>query len=361
MQKIYSYFYYIALLFSYSFATAQNHNADTLKLMFVGDIMNHGPQLKAAYDKTSGQYDFSENFKYLTPIFSEADFVLGNLETPVGVKPYAGYPQFSAPPSLVTACQQAGINVFATANNHACDKRKTGIVKTLDVLDSLKTFHLGTYRNKQENDSLTPLLVNIDNVSIALLNYTYGTNGLPVPYPTQVNKIDKKKIKKDIEKAKQKNPDILIVFLHWGNQYQDQPNKEQKELAGFIRKQGVDIIIGSHPHVIQPVEYELDVLNNRTYLTAYSLGNFISNQRTFPRDGSMILTLNLTKNKQNNWQLSGYETIPIWVYKYQKNKKWHYEILPIEDFMLQPAYFAKNSDYQKMMRYYNHYQKLINN
>jgi len=359
MQKIYSYFYYISILLIYSLTTAQKHPVDTLKIMFVGDIMNHGPQLRAAYNSSTGEYDFSGNFTYVQPVFSKAHMVVGNLETPVGLKPYAGYPQFSAPPALVTACKQAGIGVLATANNHACDKRKKGIIATLDVLDSLQVYHLGTYRNQREKDSLTPLLVPVAGVQVALLNYTYGTNGLPVPYPTKVNLIDKQKIKEDIAKAKAKNPDILMVFLHWGEQYHNKPDKAQKELAAFIRGQGVDLIIGSHPHVIQAVDYEMDVLNNRTYLTAYSLGNFISNQRTAPRDGSMILSLNLTRNSQGNWQVAGYETIPIWVYKYQKDKKWHYEILPVEDFKLQPEYFTQNADYQKMMRYYKHYQQLM--
>ncbi len=350
--NIYLYFF----IFTYGLSFAQT---DTIRLMFAGDIMNHGPQIKAAYRPESRTYDYTENFKYVKNIFNKADFVIANLETTIGVKPYSGYPQFSAPAQLPEACQNAGINVLATANNHACDRRKKGIINTLDVLDSLAVLHFGTYRNTMEKDSLSPLIIEKNNIKIALLNYTYDTNGLPVPRPAVVNLIDKKQIKSDIEKARKQLPDVIIVFLHWGTQYKTKPDWQQKNLVDFLHKNGVNIIIGSHPHVIQPVEYEYDALNGIDYLTVYSLGNFISNQRKFPRDGAMIFSLDLLKDDQGRIRLAGYESIPVWVYKYQKQKKNHYEILPVNDFLLRPAYFQTNAHYQQMMRYKRYFEQII--
>ena len=349
--------YVFLFLFSYTVTQAQT---DSLQLMFVGDIMNHGPQIKAAYDLRTGSYDYSENFQYVNSTFQKADIVIGNLETPIGIKPYSGYPQFSAPPELPQACKKAGIDILATANNHSCDKRLRGITHTLNVLDNLNLRHLGTYRNKIERDKLTPLIINKNNIKIALLNYSYDTNGLPVPYPAVVNLIDKKQIKMDIEKAKIQMPDVIIVFLHWGTQYKYQPNQTQKDLVKFLHNQGVNIIIGSHPHVLQPVEYEYDALNNIEYLTVYSLGNFLSNQRRHPRDGGMIFSLNLTKDENGKTKIANYKSIPVWVYKYFKDKKNHYEILPVEDFKLHPEYFPSNADYQKMMRYYKFFKEIMN-
>ncbi len=332
---------------------------DSLRLMFVGDIMNHGPQIKAAYNRLTGLYDYTENFKYVKNIFQQADIVIANLETTLGVKPYSGYPQFSAPVQLAVACKQAGITLLATANNHSCDKHKKGIINTLNVLDTLDIKHMGTYRNPNEKDSLVPLLIEKKGFKIALLNYTYGTNGLPVPAPAVVNLIDKNQIKRDIERTKKFFPDAIIVFLHWGNQYQNKPDKTQKELVKFLYLQGVNFVIGSHPHVVQPIDYEYDALNKIDYLTVYSLGNFISNQRKFPRDGGLIVSLQLYKDNNGKVRLESYQAIPVWVYKYAKENKNHYEILPVEDFKLYPEYFEKNTDYQKMMRYYRHFNQII--
>ena len=352
MHKTYTFF----ILFLVTKVFAQQPALDSLRLIFIGDIMNHGPQIKAAYQTEDQTYNYDENFKYVKKYFNKADFVIGNLETTLGIKPYSGYPQFSAPPELAAGCKQNGINVLVTANNHSCDKRKKGIVNTLTILDSLQIYHTGTFKNKQAYEKETPLLLEKNGFKLALLNYTYGTNGLPVPYPTQVNKIDTLAIKKDIEKARTLQPDDIIVFLHWGKQYQNHPDKQQKKLVAFLHRQGIRMIIGSHPHVIQDIDYEQDYLNNKNSICVYSLGNFISNQRKFPRDGSMFVEILLTKQPEKNIRLSGYHAEALWVYKYFKDHKNHYEILPVKDFQFYPAYFINNQDYQKMMRYYKHFR-----
>ena len=356
MYKIYSILFTVFTVLN---IYAQQVATDSLRIMFIGDIMNHSPQTKAAYNPDTGHYDYSENFKYVKNIFQQANFVAGNLETTLGIKPYSGYPQFSAPPALAAACRNANINVLMTANNHSCDKGLKGIFKTLNILDSLEISHTGTFRNKTEKESLTPLILKKNGITLALLNYTYGTNGIPEPKPAKVNLIDTIAIKRDIEKSRLKNPDAIIVFLHWGEQYKKHPNIHQKKLVNFLHRNGINIIIGSHPHVIQDIDYEIDYLNNQAYLTVFSLGNFISNQRTFPRDGGMIVDLQLKKDRAGKLHISHFETIPVWVYKYTKDNKRHYEILPIEDFKFRPDYFIKNTDYQKMMRYYKYYKQYV--
>lgn len=338
---------------------SQQPETDSLTIMFVGDIMSHGPQIKSAYDPIAKTYDYTESFRYVKNIFKQADFVVGNLETPLGIKPYKGFPVFSAPPALVVACKDAGINVLATANNHACDKKKKGILNTLDILDSLSISHFGTYRDVIAQDSLTPLLLKKGDFRIALLNYTYGTNGMPISPPTRVNLIDTLKIKRDIDIAKQAKSNLIISFMHWGTQYQDLANKSQKKLVTFLKKNAVNMIVGAHPHVVQPMIFEKDTLKNKTSLTAYSLGNFLSNQRYFRRDGSLILKIKLRINEQNRVKIQKVSYIPIWVYKYKKEKRNHFEILPVKIFKNKPEYFLDYKDYSQMLKYSNHLNQLM--
>ncbi len=347
MRKIYTLFLLIYLFD----IKAQEVVKDTLKLTFIGDIMSHGPQIRAAL-KADGSYDYTENFYYLKPYFDHSNYVIANLETTLGVKPYHGYPQFSAPPDLALACKKAGINVLVTANNHSCDKGRRGIHKTINILDSLEIEHTGTFESIQAREQKNPLVLKRNNQVIAILNYTYGTNGLPIPRPTVVNLIQKKQIKNDLLKVKQLKPDLLIVFLHWGEQYQHHPNKNQKDLVKFLHQNGVRYIIGAHPHVIQDIVYNAQT----DQLTVFSLGNFISNQRTFPRDGSMMLELSFVQKEGTDLSLSHIKVHPIWVYKFKENSKWHYQILPVEKFKHKPDYFNNNKSYQKMMKYYKHFQ-----
>lgn len=334
---------------------AQNKDANSVKLLFLGDIMGHGPQIKAAYDADTKTYSYDSNFKYIKNTFSQADFVIGNLEVTLGTKPYKGYPQFSSPPELASAIKDAGIDILGTANNHSCDRRKKGIVKTIDVLDSLHIQHFGTYVSDTTKETLNPLLIEKNNVKIALLNYTYGTNGIPVPAGTVVNLLDKNTISKDVAVAKALKPDEIIAFVHWGEQYKDLPSTSQKNWFAYFKSLGVNIVIGSHPHVVEPMLW--DKLDNS--LVVYSLGNFISNQRTFPRDGGAVFELTLTKKEEKTTITSAHYLL-TWVHKQVFNKELDYIVLPLEEFEYRKAYFQDVADYNKMKIYARHARKLLN-
>ncbi len=345
MKKIF--FLLLAGFIPYIYVAGQT---DTLRLMFAGDIMAHTPQIEAAWNPSTRQYDFNDSFIFLKHIFAQADFVIGNLETTLGNKPYSGYPRFRAPVALAEALKNAGFNVLVTANNHSADKGKKGIIQTVEALDRIGIWHTGTFVSQEEKDLKTPLILEKKGIKIALLNYTYGTNGLPVSPPAVVNLIDTLQIKKDIAKAREKNPDIIIVFLHWGTQYKSHPDKMQIETEKFLQRHGINIIIGSHPHVVQPVRIR------QNQITVYSLGNFISNQRTYPRDGSIIFYLELIKEK-NQIKIVEAGYIPVWTYKYKLHEKWHFEVLPVDDFIRDRYYFEDFYDFKKMLKlnlYLNH-------
>ena len=283
--------------------TSPEGTSDTLHLVFAGDIMTHGPQIRAAL-RGDGQYDFRPSFSLVKPLIAEADLAVGNLETTFGGKPYSGYPMFSSPEAFGEALRDAGFDVLTTANNHSCDRRRYGVVHTIDVLDSLGIATTGSYRTREERTSRTPLLVTVKGVKLAILAYTYGTNGLPIPSPALVDTISRAQIARDLQRADSLGADYKIVQIHWGNEYERLPNKRQKDLAQWLTDQGVHAIIGSHPHVVQESTFlkRQDTLGDSTFVV-YSMGNFISNQITPPGTrGGMLLSLELIRDQaKGSW------------------------------------------------------------
>ena len=338
------------LLFHILSSTAQE-----MSLLFLGDIMGHGPQIKSAWNDSLKKYDYNEVFEPVEDIISSVDFAVANLEVTLAGPPFDGYPQFSSPDELAEACKNNGIDVLVTANNHSCDRGSMGIVRTNRVLDSLEILHTGTFSNQQNRDSLNLLVLEKENIRIGLLNYTYGTNGIPFHAPTYVNLLDSSLIKKDLKFARTKNLDKLIVFVHWGAEYQDQPNLYQKNFNQFFKRQGVDIVIGSHPHVVQPMHYIKN--NDKEFLTVYSLGNFVSNQRDFRKDGGVMFRCSIVKRDKAS--ISDREYILTWVNKFYKNEKWHYEVLPCSNKTYGEEYFSRNEDYAKMQVYSDHAKNLF--
>ena len=155
---------------------------DTLTLMFIGDVMSHMPQVDAAR-LPDGTYDYAPCYRFLAPYIASADICIANMEVPLAGAPYSGYPQFSCPDAMMSQLFDAGVDVFLTANNHTCDKGAKGIRRTIQVMDSLGIPHVGTYLDSTDFQQRNPLMVERDGFRVAVLNYTYGTNGIPAPNP----------------------------------------------------------------------------------------------------------------------------------------------------------------------------------
>lgn len=311
-----------------------------VSLLFIGDIMQHISQINAAYNPSTKQYEYDECFQFVKPYFESVDFAIGNLELTLAGKPFTGYPQFSAPDALAVALKKAGMDVLVTANNHSADRFKKGIERTIRVLDSLQILHTGTFKDTLHRAATYPLILTKGDLKIALLNYTYGTNGIAVPKPTVVNLIDTAVIRKDINRARKLSPDHIIVFTHWGNEYQQLPSKEQKQLTEFIFKQGASIVIGSHPHVLQPMEWRKD----KNQLVVYSLGNFVSGQRDRYKNGGAMVRLDFSKVSypdSSRTQLDSAGYILEWVYKTADANRDFY-ILPIPTFEKDTTGFIKD-------------------
>ena len=292
--------------------TTDSVKVDSITLVFAGDMMSHMPQVKAAYNPQSKRHEYEHWFQFLKDTIASADFAIANLETPLGGEPYSGYPMFSAPDAFAEELKKVGFDILVTANNHTVDKGRKGLERTLSILDSLNILHTGSFRNQQEHDSTTPLMIEAKGVKIALLSYTYGTNGIPVPKPNVVNLIDHVQMEKDIVKARSLGAQIIIPIIHWGVEYQTYEHPSQVKTAEFLAVKGVDAIIGMHPHVVQPIKY---VKSNRDSIpVAYSLGNAVANMRDRYKDGGLFIQLTI-KMVNDTPRITSFNDIPFWVWK----------------------------------------------
>jgi poly-gamma-glutamate synthesis protein (capsule biosynthesis protein) len=339
-------------------------DTDTLEkkisLLFLGDIMGHDEQIWSAENRETNAYNYDDVFNYVKDEISEADIAIANFEVTLGGPPYKGYPAFSSPPALAAACINAGIDVFATANNHAADRGKTGVLSTIYRLDSLGIPHIGTFASQAARDSLYPMIIEKNGFSLALLNYTYGTNGIIVPPPVIVNMLDRNIVTADIEKAKSKNPDAIILFLHWGTEYDTIPSKTQTDLADYFFSCGVDLIIGSHPHVLQKMEWTKSDTVMKDRIVVYSLGNYVSNQRSIRRDGGAMVRIQLAKEADSLYMSdAGYYL--TWVYAPIENYRKKFYVLPCSEFEHKPDFFEKPADYQKMKLFIKNSRNLLYN
>ena len=302
----------------------------------IGDIMCHNSQYKDAYNSATGTYDFSYVFEDIKNYISEADIAIGNLETTFAGKEigYSNYPRFNTPEQLAYNLKDFGIDVLSTANNHSMDTNFNGIVSTLNYLDDAGISHAGTNSTQESQNEI--LVKDINGIKIAFLSFTYGTNGIPVPSskPFAVNLINDNFILEQISLAKKQHPDLICVNMHWGNEYHTKQSSEQERLANLLFTNGVDIILGSHPHVLQPMEKRTVTLEDgstKNCFVIYSLGNFMSGQTKANTRSSIILNIDFTKNGETEkTTIDKVSYIPIYMYKSSSSPIRKYKVLDIE-------------------------------
>ena len=333
---------------------------DTISLVFAGDVMGHGMQIKGAWrDGGDSCYNYHPVFQWVKDYISAADIAVANLEVTLAGAPYTGYPQFSTHRSLADALQDAGFDVLLTANNHALDRGKRGLERTLDVLDSIGMRHTGTFRNSDERNIHYPLILEKNSFRLALLNNTYSTNNIPVEKPNAVNYIDTVQMAAGLAKAHDLKPDFIITCIHWGEEYRNTENATQRQIAAFLARNGCNLIVGMHPHVVQPI-VKIAVANGDSVPVAYSLGNFISNQRDRFRDGGITLEVKLTKtDSMVTIQSIAYE--PFWVYRYPENRVSVFRLIRINDYLKNPERYPviNERDKKLMMQFYDDTKRII--
>jgi len=311
-----------------------NRKYSSARLIFAGDLMMHMPTVNSVLYQEGG--DFSRIFEHVTPYLKGADFSVVNLETTLtSGGEYSGYPRFKSPLSLAEGIRKAGFDGVVTANNHAYDYRDEGVLTTLNALEEAGLKATGTFRGSEEAG---PLIFEINRVSLGITNMTYGINGMGPVERTAVNLISEELLKQDYEAMVRRGTDVEIVFFHWGNEYQFNPDRVQEHLGALAREIGYDLIIGSHPHVVQPV------IIGKDSLTVYSLGNFISNQRDGFKDLGLMVDLTVEKTLEGI-EIRNIDLIPTWVNQRDQGS-YHYRVIPLRgDFESLESIDARERDH----------------
>lgn len=295
-----------------------------VKLKAFGDIMAHMAQIQYAYNKGGGEYDFSDQFTYLKDFVKDSDISIGNYETTTNPDlPVAGFPRFNVPAAYLKDLKETGFDIVSTANNHSMDTELEGVFSTMEAAKEAGLDYVGSFKDKSDRI----LFKEVKGVKLAFLAYTYGCNGrenLIVPREEVENLgylSDEDQIKKDIGRAKAQGADFVIVYPHWGIEYQSMPNEAQITLGRKMIDWGADLVIGNHPHVVEPVEvYQAE--DGRKGLIAYALGNFISyqnyeNSKDIRVEHSLALEIDLEKDMTSgNKKIADVKLHPIWVGTY---------------------------------------------
>lgn len=321
-----------------------------LSLVMVGDALLHSSVYNDAYK--NGVYDFSSQLEYIKPIIQKYDLAFYNQESILGGTSIglSDYPTFNSPQEFGDAMVDAGFNLVSLANNHTLDRGEKAVLNSCEYWKTKDVLTAGSYTSFEEANEIK--IKEKNGIKYTLLSYTYGTNGIPVPSGKEylVNLYSDEKAKEDIEKVKDK-VDIILVSMHWGTEYRTEPTEEQKRQANYLSSLGVDIIIGTHPHIIEPITYINDTL------VIYSLGNFISAQSTNNDYNTMVelmTSVDIIKEEKDGEvtiKLDNLNNELLYNY-YQKGNRWtNFKVIPFSQ--MNTSY---NSDYQRL---YNKYSEVV--
>lgn len=296
----------------------------------IGDILIHNEVYEDAKQK-DGSYDFHSMFDEVRATMQKPDILVANQETMIGGEKLglSTYPAFNSPYEVGDALKAAGVDIVTLANNHSLDRGEVAIKSAISHWDQINMPYTGAYKSKSDHDKIRTITKN--NIRFAFLSYTYGTNGIPIPKGKDylVNLIDKKKIQLDVQRAKATS-DVVVVSMHWGNEYERLPNTYQKDLAKKLADMGVHIVIGNHTHVLQPPAWVTGKTGKRSFVL-YSLGNFLSAQDELYELIGGIASIEVVKTNYKNVEkieLSNPSFTATYNY-YYKNQ--NFKIVPLQN------------------------------
>ena len=325
----------------------------TVTIRSVGDVLIHIPIFQNA-KQSDGTYDFSHLFTYCESIIKDSDYFVANLETTLGGtdRKYSGFPRFNSPDAIVDALKGAGVDCLLTANNHTYDTNGTGMLRTIDIIEDRGLDHTGT---RKTTDDVQYLIKKIKGIKFGIVNYTYETptsegrkalNGLLVDTETAplINSFKPhqpdafyKELESSIKKMKKKGADVIVVYIHWGEEYQLKQNVKQEEIAQAICDSGADVIIGGHPHVVQPIDLLTSSDGKHKTVCVYSLGNFLSNQRrnlmdlkTGHTEDGLMFEMTFSRYSDGSVVFDSIDAIPTWVHLYSSGGKKVHSVVPLE-------------------------------
>lgn len=298
-------------------------------LAAIGDILLHDTVYNDAKDENG--YNFTPMFSPIKDMLAAPDFLIANQEsTPAGVElGVSSYPLFNSPKEIVKSLQDVGVDAVTTANNHSLDQGEKGLLSAIDYYEKISMPYVGAFKSQEDKERIRTF--NVNGIKFALLSYTYGTNGIPVPKGKDylVNLIDEQNMIQEIKKAKSMNIDLVVLSLHWGNEYQRFPTEEQERLANVLTENGVDIIFGHHPHVLQPIQ-TYKTSDGRDAVVIYSLGNFLSGQKDDFKDIGGMVTVQVEKRMNPGGSKITFPSIEFQPTFVSENHYNNYRIYPLE-------------------------------
>lgn len=329
-----------------------------------GDYMNHITQIRQA---KATNYDFTDSFAVIKDIVGKSDLSVVNLETTIAKdeSDMSGYPEFATHENVIKAFKETGFDVVSTANNHAYDRRLKGIDRTIEIIEKYGLKRTGTFK---ENESTNPLIVDVKGIKVGFFSYSQMLNGyeklmLNSGRDTAVNLIDMDKIKKDVDYLKKNHADVIMCYMHWGEEYSDYPNSYQKNTFKKLSDMGVDLVIGSHPHTIQ--KSEVIENNGKKSYCVYSLGNLVSDQResygqSYGVEIGVYSDIKIEKIGDKT-TVKSFENKPYYVDKYTDSVTTRYVVVPVKQVLNSEInYPRKDKIISKLNRANQHYEKIFN-
>ena len=307
----------------------------TINMALTGDIIYSNGILNDAYNKESDAYNFSYLFDNIKFNIQTADIALGSLETYFNSSNSKNSSLNNSFETFAYSLKKVGFDVLSTANNHCLDNGYSGLENTINTLDKTDISHTGTFKSSEAQNTI--LIKNVKGLKVAFLNFSYGTNGKTIPNDKSycVNLLSEKLVDEQIALAKTEEPDIICVSVHWGNRYQQKQNLDQEKWTNLLFQKGADIIVGNHPHVLQPMEKKEISLpdgKTKTGFVVYSLGNFLSDQTQNNTKASVILNLKITKDLENNkLTFDSITYTPIYIYKNSSKSTQKFSILNLKN------------------------------
>lgn len=323
-----------------------------IEIMAVGDFLIHKEILETQYNQDTDSYNFDNTIKYVKKYFEEADLSIANLETPLAGKDnfgYSGYPSFNTPDELADTMKNAGIDIIANMNNHILDRDVRGFRRNSEFIREKGFDVIGVKENYEDKGYIVK---DVNGINIGITSYGYtmttadgvrGINGLSIPsdmlpllntfHPDDLEK-DLENMKNQIDAMREEGAETIVFYMHWGDEYELEPNDIQKRIAQFLANEKVDIVFGTHPHSLQPIDILKSEDGTSETIVVYSMGNFLSSQRTerienpYTEDGVMVF-VNISKNMDTKEvKVDNVSYLPTWVNWYQKEGKYYYEVVP---------------------------------
>ena len=348
------------------------------RIRSIGDFVIHEPiyvsaKKLASSTGTSYSYNFAPMLNQIRSVMENADYTVANVDGPMGGEKYnkygyRGYPQFNTPPYLLYALKDAGVDMLTLANNHMLDTWYDGLMAEIENVESVGLAHIGANRSMQEKN--TPTIVEINGIRVGFMNYTESLNDMdrqpslnPNALTFGVNATRNSDVSKDAKALKDAGADVIVCYMHWGTEYKE-IDANQNIYAKQLVQAGVDVIIGSHPHVVQPAKW-LTGTNQygktQKTLCLFSLGNFLSDQRLALRDGGIIFDFTIQEQSDGTFAITSPSYLPTWVWRTGADEKnYTYQVLPIAQAMKNRPVGMSDADYNRMVASYQENVAVMN-